>query len=92
MRILIRGVVGLVLALLLVYPLDWAVWRTRVALGGGMGSVEVSQVVVARLKGNKEAYYPDGTMVADCSRSLFQQAGSGSCWWLERHHEIVKRY
>ena len=92
MRILIRGVVGLILALLLVYPLDWAVWRTRVALGGGMGSVEVSRVVVARLKGSKEAYYPDGTMTVDCSRSLFQQAGSGACWWLERHHEIVERY
>jgi len=73
MRILIRSAMGLGLALLLAIR-GLGKCATRVAFGGGMGSVEVSRVVVARLKGNKEAYYPDGTMVVDCSRSLFQQA------------------
>ena len=92
MRTLTRSAAGLALALLLSYPADWVVWRTKVALGGGVDSVEVSRVVVTQLKGNKEAYYPDGKMTVDCSRSLFQQTGSGACWWLRRHHEVIERY
>jgi hypothetical protein len=90
-RILTRAVVGLLLMMALVYAGDWAVWRVRVARGGGMGTVVVSRFVVAPLKGNKEEYYFDGTAALDCSRSLFQQAGSGACWWMERHREVYVR-
>ncbi len=89
--ILARALVGLVVAAAVVYLGDWAVWRVRVALGGGMGTVEVSRFVVASLKGNKEEYYPDGSATVDCSRSLFPQAGSGACWWLERHRVVFER-
>ena len=90
-RILIRTVVGLVLAAALAYLGDLVVWRVRVGMGGGMGKVQVSRFVVAPLKGNKEQYYYDGTTAADCSRSLFPQAGSGACWWLERHRVVYER-
>jgi hypothetical protein len=56
-----------------------------------MGKVVMSRIVVAPLKGNKEEYYPDGTVEVDCSRSLFRQAGSGACWWVERHRVVYDR-
>jgi hypothetical protein len=89
--ILVRGAVGLALVGAGVYLGDWGVWRARVAMGGGMGKVTVSRVVVAPLKGNKEEYYPDGTAEVDCSRSIFPQAGSGACWWLARHQVMFYR-
>ncbi len=82
---------GLVLAAALVYLGDLSVWWVRVGMGGGMGKVQVSRFVVAPLKGNKEQYYYDGTTTVDCSRSLFPQAGSGACWWLERHRVVYER-
>ena len=47
---------GLMVALAVLYVGDWAVWRLRVAKGGGMGSVVVSSIVVLPLKDNKEEY------------------------------------
>ena len=38
-RILGRVAVGLIAALSVLYVGDWAVWRARVAMGGGMGTV-----------------------------------------------------
>ena len=35
-------VAGLIVALVVLYVSDWAVWRVRVAEGGGMGSYKVS--------------------------------------------------
>jgi hypothetical protein len=90
-RILARTVLGVIVALAVLYVGDWAIWRTRVALGGGMGKVSVSRIEVAELKNNKEEYYWDGTVDVDCSRSLFPQAGSGACWWLNRHKVIFDR-
>jgi hypothetical protein len=90
-RILGMAVVGLIAALAVIYLADWAVWRVRVAMGGGMGKVSVSQIQVAPLKGNKEEYYWDGTADVDCSESIFPQAGSGACWWLARHKVVFDR-
>jgi hypothetical protein len=91
-RWLVRTCGAVLAAALLIYPADWALWRVRVALGGGMGSVQVSMLTIAELKGNKEEYYPDGTDTAACSRSLFPQGGSSACWWLRRHPEVVEKY
>jgi len=95
-RMLLKAVAGLVLLAALAYPVDFAVWRTRLALShdgrGGMDSVEVNRMVVAELKGNKENYYYDGTMMVDCSRSLFPQGGVGACWWVTRHRDVLVRY
>jgi len=92
LKVLARSLAGLVVLALLAYPLDWAVWRLRVAAGGGMGKVAVDHFVVAELKANKEEYYSDGTVTVDCSRSLFPEAGSGACWWVARHREVFDRY
>jgi hypothetical protein len=90
-RILGRALVGIIGALSVVYVGDWAVWRARVAMGGGMDKVMVTRILVTPLKGNKEEYDWDGTDNVDCSRSIFPQAGDGACWWLRRHHAIYER-
>lgn len=84
------GVVLLVAAL--AYPLDFAVWRVRVARGGGMGSVPVERFTVAELKGGKEEYFPNGIETVACSRSLYPQEGHNPCWWVERHREVDEHY
>jgi hypothetical protein len=89
---LMRGAVGLLVVALAAYPLDWAVWRVRVAAGGGMGQATLSHFTVAELKGGKETYYFDGTTQVDCSESLFPEAGGGACWWLVRHPQVIDRY
>jgi hypothetical protein len=84
-------VVGLLGTLAVLYVGDWAVWRTRVAMGGGMGQVTVSTMTALAMKDGKEAYYWDGTSTVDCSRSIFPQAGSGACWWLARHSIVYQQ-
>ena len=90
-RILGRTVAGLIVALVVLYVGDWAVWRARVARGGGMGSVVVSNIVVLPLKDNKEEYDWGGTADVSCSLSIFPQSGSGACWWLRQHNVVFER-
>ena len=91
-KLLARGLLGVLLVAALAYPLDWAVWRARVARGGGMGTVQVEMFTVAELKGGREDFYPNGTAAMLCSRSLYPQAGNSACWWVERHREVIRRY
>lgn len=91
-RIIVKVCVGLLIVALAAYPMDWLVWRTRVAMGGGMDSLQVNNYTVAELKGNKEDYYVEGTSTVSCSKSLFPEAGSGACWWVRRHAEVITRY
>ena len=91
-RMLAKAVGALVLLALIAYPVDWAVWRIRVARGGGMDNVQVDRFTVAELKGGKEDYYLDGTTVVACSKSLYPQGGNGVCWWVRRHPEVIERY
>jgi hypothetical protein len=90
--LIVRGLVYVIFIAVAAYPLDWAVWKTRVAMGGGMGVMQVSQMTAAEMKGGKESYYFDGTTSVDCSRSLFPQAGAGACWWVQRHPVVTERY
>jgi hypothetical protein len=84
-RIIVRTAIWMLGALAVVYVSDWAIWRARVEMGGGMGTVSVSTMIETPLKGNKVEYDWGGTADVDCSRSIFPQAGSGACWWLLRH-------
>jgi hypothetical protein len=87
---------GVALLVAVAYPVDFAIWRTRLALShdgrGGMGSVQVNRIVAAELKGNKEEYYFNGTEVLDCSKSLFPQGSVNACWWQQRHRDVIVRY
>ncbi len=90
-RMLGRAVVGLMGALAMLYVSDWAVWRARMAMGGGMGTVEVGVLIETPLKGEKEEYDWAGDQTVDCSRSIFPQAGSGACWWLARKKTLEEK-
>jgi hypothetical protein len=83
--------VGLLGALSVLYVGDWGVWRARVAMGGGMGAVTVNTIIVIPLKGNKEEYDEGGVATVPCSQSIFPQAGSGACWWLQRNKVVFVR-
>jgi hypothetical protein len=86
-----RIVIGLVAALAVAYVGDWAVWRARVAMGGGMGKVTVADMTSVTLKDNKEEYFYNGSTDVDCSQSIFPQAGGGACWWLNRHKIVFEK-
>ena len=91
-KMLLRGVGIVLLIAALLYPLDFAVWRVRVARGGGMGSVNVDLYTVADLKGGKQDYYAQGTVAMSCSQSIYPQEGNNPCWWVKRHREVVQHY
>ena len=92
MRRVIRSVAALLAIAFLSDVVDWAVWRVRVARGSGMGSVEVFRMTTVGLKGNKEALYPEGSSMVDCSRSAYPQVSGGACWWLRRHTQVIEKY
>jgi hypothetical protein len=89
---MVSALMGLLVAAAFLYMADWAVWKVRVARGGGMGSVQVTRMVVASLKGNKEEYYPQGAETVQCSESIFPWVGGGACWWVRRNPLVLERY
>jgi hypothetical protein len=91
-RVLLRTLLGILLVAAVIYPADWLVWRARMARGGGMDAVQVDLYTVAELKGSKEDYYPNGTEMMPCSKTLYPQGGNSPCWWLVRHREVIQRY
>ncbi len=72
----------------LLYAGDWGIWRARVAMGSGMGTVTVGILIESPLKNGREEYDWGGEQDVDCSRSLFPHAGEGACWWLAREKTI----
>jgi hypothetical protein len=88
----LRAIGVLILIAIVAYPVDWLIWRSRVAGGGGMGSVQVEMFTVAELKGGKENIFPNGTATVACSRSVYPQSGNKPCWWVRRHREVMQRY
>jgi hypothetical protein len=91
-KMLVRALLGLSIVAAVLYVADFAVWRTRVAAGGGMDQVQVDLFTVAELKGGKEDYYPQGTALVPCSRTIYPQGGNNPCWWQRRHLEKITRY
>ncbi len=69
---------------------DWTVWRVRVVMGGGMGTVTVGVLIESPLKNGREEYDWGGEETVDCSRSLLPHAGAGACWWLARKKAMPK--
>ncbi len=87
-----RVCLGVLALSLLTWAVDWSVWRLRFVQGSPpTASMEVTRMVVAQLKGNREEYYMDGTVTVSCSRSVFPQGGLQACWWLARHRMIFER-
>ena len=91
-RRLNKVLLGLLACVLLAYPLDWVLWRLRVAAGGGMASADVNSMTAATLKGNHFEVYSQETAQVQCSLSLLPEAGAGPCWWVRRHPQQITQY
>ncbi len=92
LRLLGKAALALLAIALVAYPVDFAIWRIRLARGGGMGSVSTFQMVAAEEKGNKEEFFPTGEGETPCSQSMYPQGGNAPCWWLSRHIDQITRY
>jgi hypothetical protein len=77
-----RVIVALVVAFVLLYCGDWAMYKMR---GSPQGSVNVSRTLVVPLKGNKQEYDYLGTSSVPCAVSIFSQDGKSPCWQLRRN-------
>jgi hypothetical protein len=74
-----------VVAAVLLWLTDWAVFRVRAARGTAFDSVQVEEYLSTALKGNKQEYDYMGTAQVSCARTIFPHAGAPACWWLRRH-------
>jgi hypothetical protein len=90
-QIVARALTALLIVVFVLYATDWAVWRTRVASGSGMGIVSVGVMIGTPLKGDKEEYDWAGVQAVECSRSLFPHAADYACWWLARQKTIEEK-
>lgn len=75
----------LILAAVLAWVADWAIFRVEMARGRAFDTVQVEQYLGTPLKGNKTEYDYEGTAAMNCARALFPRAGAPACWWLRRH-------
>ena len=91
-RIALRACFGVLALTLVAWTADWTVWHLHLSQGSSAtASVDVTRMVVAPLKGNREEYYMDGTVTVTCSQTLFPQGGMEPCWWLQRHRVLFER-
>ena len=73
---------------LLVFGVDYAVFRIRVASNRNpYGSVVVSHYDAVLQKNGKTQFIFDPPQAETCVNALFPHAGSPPCWYLSRHPE-----
>ena len=91
MKTLLRGLewtaMALIIAAIVLWLGDWAVFAVRSARGNGYDTVQVQQFLSTALKGNKEEYDYMGTEAVSCTRSLFPHDSAPACWWVRRHKD-----
>jgi hypothetical protein len=75
----------LLVAAIVLWVSDWAVFRVRAARGTAFDSVQVDEYLSTALKGNKQEYDYLGTAQVNCARAIFPHGGAVACWWLRRH-------
>ncbi|MGA8107906.1 MAG: hypothetical protein WBD46_09940 [Acidobacteriaceae bacterium] len=75
----------LLVASILLYGGDWAVFEVRAAHGTGYDAVQVEEYLSTPLKGAKTEYDYMGTATESCARALFPHSGAPACWWLKKH-------
>ncbi len=85
MRQLGRLLIVLGCLLVVLYVGDFLVLEYHAAHGTGYSTVEVTQFLATKLKGNKTEYDMMGTSEETCTRTLFPQKGYPPCWWLQKH-------
>jgi hypothetical protein len=88
LQILGRVALAGMVAAIVVYAGDWAVFAVRSHSGNGYDTVVVQQFLSTSLKGNKQEYDYLGTAQVSCAKALFPHGGANPCWWQRRHTQI----
>jgi hypothetical protein len=83
-RTLWLSIRALMVLFIILYLLDWAALRVKIARGSGYGSVQVDTYLSTPLKGNKAEYDYTGSQPVTCVKAFFPH-GDPPCWWLMRH-------
>ncbi len=79
---------GLVILLGVIYAVDYAVLRYRVAANRtAFGTEPVSSYYAVQEKNNKTEYIFKDKEDETCVHSLFSHLGYAPCWYLRRHPE-----
>ena len=83
-----RAVLAAMIAAIVLYAGDWAVFAVRAHGDNGYDSVQVQQYLATGLKGNKTEFDFLGTAQVQCARALFPHGGANPCWWQRRHTQM----
>lgn len=90
MRYLGKAVQYMLIAVALLYAIDWAVFEVRLSRGAGLQTVSVDQFLSTPLKGQKTEYDYLGSGPESCASAAFPQYAASQwnppCWWLKRHN------
>jgi hypothetical protein len=91
LKLIRLGLQSLLIAVVVLYAVDWGIFQARRSKGTAMGTISVEQYLATPLKGNKAEYDYMGNADENCSRSLFPQYASSTwnppCWWLAHHNQ-----
>jgi hypothetical protein len=80
-----RTLVALLTLLLLIWALDFAVYRVRLAHGSAYADVQVNHYLAVPLKNGHRQYDYVNSDRESCVRTLFPHAAALPCWYLRRH-------
>lgn len=84
-KILVRGFLVLLGAVVVAYAIDAVQVHIRLAMGGSSKAYGTVNILYATpLKGGKYEIFSDQPEAESCSRSLFPQMGYAPCWYLRR--------
>jgi hypothetical protein len=72
-------------AILIIYAVDYGVFRYRLAANRGFGQIMVNRYDAVPQKSGKTEFLFDPPQLQTCTNSLFPRAGYLPCWYLQRH-------
>lgn len=81
------ALIGLFVAILLTYLVDYGLLRYRLARGSGYGAVTVSTYYAIHQKNGKTEFQTLDPQSQTCVNSIFPHQGLSPCWYLSRHPE-----
>jgi len=87
-RLIRRAFAATVLTVAIVYAVDYAVLRYRVATNrGAFSTVTVRPYYAVPQKNHKTEFLLGDAQNETCVHSLFPQLGDAPCWYLAKHRE-----
>lgn len=87
-RLFLRTILILLAAVALVFVIDFAIFRVRVAANRNpYGSVTVDPYFAVHEKSGKTEFMFQPPQTQTCVHALFPHEGLSPCWYLSRHPE-----